>query len=124
MIVDFSTTPNAWPLDALDMREPRIDGDLLRMVMEHGGGCETHAYGLVAWNGWLESNPVQVGATLVHEDFDDPCDALVTAERTFDLTPLKVAYQQVYGLGPDTLMIVLTEPDQEVGEAVQLRYGF
>lgn len=122
--VDFSTTPNEWPLDALDLREHVIEGNLLHAVLEHDGGCETHAYGLVAWNGWLESNPVRVGATLIHQDFNDPCDAVVAVEATFDLTPLKVAYQRVYGFDPDTLLVALTEPDQDAGDAVVLRYVF
>lgn len=124
VVVDFGTTPEAWPLDPLNVLQPELDGDLLTVTLEHSGGCETHAYGLVAWNGWLESNPVQVEATLVHEDYDDSCDAALSVEHTFTLQRLRSAYQEVYGFGPDTLLITVTEPGQPASEAVQLEYAF
>ena len=45
----------------------------------------------------MESSPVQINALVTHDDGDDPCDALVTEERAFDLTPLAEAYEAAYG---------------------------
>ena len=61
----------------------------------------------------MESNPVQTRLFLSHEDFDDPCDAWITREFTFDLIPLKLAYEASYGAavpGSTTLVLLLADP--------------
>ena len=61
----------------------------------------------------MESFPVQVRLFLSHEDFDDPCDAWITREFSFDLIPLKIAYQASYGVsepGKTTLILLLEDP--------------
>lgn len=61
----------------------------------------------------MESFPVQVRLFLSHEDFDDPCDAWITEDFTFDLVPLKLAYQGTYGVaepGKTTLVLLLEDP--------------
>ena len=61
----------------------------------------------------MESNPVQVNALLAHDDDDDPCDAVVSQRRTFDLTPFLEAYEEAYGpvTSPrPTIILRLTAP--------------
>jgi len=113
LIVNFGTTPASWPGDAFRIEEATISGHSLELVLSYGGGCRLHDVKAVAWGGWMESDPVQVKLFLSHEDFDDPCDAWITREFSFDLVPLKTAYEGSYGVGePDktTLVLLLEDP--------------
>jgi hypothetical protein len=65
-----------------------ISGDLLTITVEYSGGCADHAFTLHALGCFLESWPLQSEIILVHDDPDDPCDAVVTEELVFDLVPL------------------------------------
>ena len=122
VIVALGEDPAPWPRDGLEALDPVIQSDRLEITLRHGGGCADHAYGLLAWNGWLESDPVQVDALLAHEDFDDPCDAVLETRHSFDLIPLRIAFGKSYGPGPATLQINLQAPGG--GDAVSLLYSF
>ena len=128
VIVDFDTSPELWPSDAYQIQEALVQGHELRVTLAYGGGCRTHDVKTVAWGGWMESNPVRTRLFLSHEDFDDPCDAWITREFTFDLIPLKLAYEASYGVGsPGTTTLILLLADPMLASplgARQLEYGF
>jgi hypothetical protein len=110
VMMDFGTRPGLWPQDPFTVLEAAVLGDRLRVKVQYGGGCKTHAFQGVAWGGWMESHPVQVRLFLSHDAFQDPCDAILTEDRFFDLGPLRRAYQESYGTGTPgttTLVIVL-----------------
>lgn len=114
IIVDFDSRPDDWPQDPLALRGYWLDGHILSLDVEHGGGCAHHEYDLVAWGGWMESFPVQVNVLLAHEDHDDPCDAIIRRTLQFDLTPLREAYWRSYGGGSplaNVIILRLTVPD-------------
>ena len=119
--VALGTDPSEWPADALVVDAARIERDTLVLDVTHGGGCADHEYAVVAWNGWLESHPVQVGALIAHDSHDDPCDGLLSPTLRFDLRPLKDAYRDAYGPGEATLIIRLSAPG---GPALSLAYDF
>ena len=50
-----------------------IDGDTLQLTVSYSGGCEEHEFKLVAWNYFLESNPVQAHVLLAHNANGDLC---------------------------------------------------
>jgi hypothetical protein len=113
IIVNFETNPTSWPQDGFQIQEAEVSGHTLRVQLSYGGGCTTHVVQLVGWGGWMESFPVRVRLFLSHEDFDDPCDAWITKDYTFDLVPLKIAYQGSYGVaepGKTTLILQLADP--------------
>ena len=113
LIVDFSTNPYAWPHDAYQIQAAGVVGDYMDITLSYGGGCRTHDVKALAWGGWMESDPVQVRLFLSHEDFQDPCDAWITRDFRFGLTPLKRAYQEDYGVAPPgstTLKLLLADP--------------
>ncbi|NNM06524.1 MAG: hypothetical protein HKO65_15630 [Gemmatimonadetes bacterium] len=113
IIVNFDTDPSLWPGDAFQIEDAVIVGQSLQVRLNYGGGCRTHDVKLISWGGWMESDPVQNRLFLSHEDFDDPCDAWITRDYTFDLIPLKIAYQESYGVGQPgttTLILLLEDP--------------
>ncbi len=99
--------------DSYSLDEVDIVGYTLEAVVSYGGGCEEHLMDAVAFGGWMESSPVQVNMAITHHDADDPCDAYITSDRRFDLTPLVEAYNQAYPAGATearTLIVRLWDP--------------
>lgn len=113
IVVNFLTNPSSWPNDGFRIENAGVVGHNLQITLSYGGGCTTHDVKVVAWGGWMESFPVQVRLFISHEDFNDPCDAWITREFSFDLVPLKLAYQESYGVGQPgetTLKLLLEDP--------------
>jgi hypothetical protein len=85
VIVNFGTNPELWPGDAFQIQDAVVSGHALQVTLSYGGGCR----------------------------FDDPCDAWITRVFTFDLIPMKLAYQGSYGVGEPgktTLILLLEDP--------------
>lgn len=119
--VALGSDPSGWRADPLAVDDVRVEQDTLVLQVTHGGGCADHEYAVVAWNGWLESHPVQVGALIAHDSHDDPCDALLSPTLRFDLEPLKDAYRDAYGPGEATLIIRISAPG---APALLVQYDF
>ena len=94
--VVFGFTPDAWGTDAYTINAATLQGDTLTINVSYSGGCETHAFTLVAEQRFLESYPVQLRVSLAHNANDDRCEALITEDLHFNLTPIKAAYQKGY----------------------------
>lgn len=78
--------------DPLDIVEAEVIGNDLRLVVQHGGGCEEHEYDLF-WNGrLLETFPEQARLQLVHDANGDACEAFLTRELRFDLSAIREAH--------------------------------
>lgn len=91
--------------DALQLLGARVEGGILEVDAQWAGGCSRHDVDAVAWTGWMESHPVQVGLALAHDAHGDACKALVRRTLRFDLEPLRRAYAKAYGSGPATLVL-------------------
>ena len=83
--------------DAFATTAAWIAGDELWASLSYGGGCATHTFTL-CWpdQSFAESYPVQAGLELLHDDGDDPCDGVVTEDRSFDLGPLRDRWREAY----------------------------
>ena len=77
-----------------------MDHELL-LTVQYSGGCATHDFGTCWDEAFLESEPVQVGLLISHEDNVDFYDAAPTEMLAFDLSPVRNAwidaYQQLSG---------------------------
>ena len=85
-----------WPDDPVTIQGAQVKGDSLELTVSFGGGCQTHAFLLLADGAWMESYPVQTGVRLAHESNDDSCQTLLSRVLRFDLSPLKAAYRSSY----------------------------
>ena len=56
--VVFGFTPAEWGTDAYTINAATLQDDTLRVNVSYSGGCETHAFTLVAEQRFLESLPV------------------------------------------------------------------
>ena len=100
----IATSPDAWGTDAYVINAATLEADLLRINVSYTGGCETHAFTLVADPMFLESFPVQMRVSLAHNANGDTCQESITEDHTFDLTPLKEAYQKGYRTDEGTIV--------------------
>jgi hypothetical protein len=125
VIVAQSTGLEGFSLDPLAILDARVDAGTLEVDVTYGGGCAYHDLDAVVYTGWMESNPVQVGVAVTHDDHGDMCDALVQRTLRFDLEPLREAYVDAYGPGNATLILRLEPGAGAPGGAPQaLTYSF
>jgi hypothetical protein len=124
IVVRFGADPVRYALDAWSLDSARTEGDTLRLRVRHGGGCARHRYALVAWNGWLESFPVQAGLLLAHDARGDACDALLLPVLRFDLTPLREAYRRAYDGEHGTIVLRLSDPARPAATLRTLSWTF
>jgi len=107
--VAFGFTPDTWGTDAYTINAATLIGDTLTINVSYSGGCETHAFTLVAEQRFLESYPVQLRVSLAHNANDDTCEALITEDLHFNLTPIKEAYQKGYRKDEGTIALWLKD---------------
>lgn len=110
ILVDFGADPELWVRDPFIIPEYAIHGGRLDFKVTYSGGCASHHFKLIAFGGWMESFPVQIQAFLSHDANGDTCEAWIERDLSFDLKPLKRAYEESYGVsepGSTTVVIVL-----------------
>jgi hypothetical protein len=73
-----------------------LSGDALALKIQTGGGCEEHPMRLCTDGSFLESNPVQLKLWVVDDGKPDLCDAIITEQLVFDLSPLQKLYRDGY----------------------------
>jgi hypothetical protein len=114
-----STGEELGPPAPYRVREARMEGDVLVVTVQYGGGCREHRF-TFAWPGaFLESNPVQTPLVLHHDDGGgDPCRALPMETLRQDLSPIREAYQAAYRTQHGTVVVVLQ------GAGTSVRYDF
>lgn len=126
VLLDLLGSLDDWPRDPLRLESYSLDGSILTLDVAYTGGCFEHAFDLVAWNGWLESYPVQVGIVLVHDDRGDSCEAAnLRRELSFDLGPLREAYREAYRVESATVVLRLDDPaSDDPSDVLSIDYTF
>jgi hypothetical protein len=84
------------PMDPLSVTALSIEGDTLHVGVSHGGGCAEHSYGLCWGDAWALSTTIQVTLQVLHDDGGDGCEALLNDELSFDLTPFRAEYDEMF----------------------------
>ena len=82
--------------DATDLAEAALSLDTLTLVASYSGGCEAHEFQICWDQDFAESAPVQIWLEVWHDANGDACEAIDTQTLSFDLTPLKQAWQDAY----------------------------
>lgn len=103
------------PDDAATITAAHVEGQVLFLQVQFGGGCGKHRLALVTSSAIAESNPPYSQFRLAHDGGGDPCDALITRELRVDLSPIVPLAQ---GSG-NALRFTLLEPGEHpsgVGE--------
>ena len=78
--------------DSFDIESLSLQGDLLKLVVSYGGGCETHSF--VAWtdNSLSLDQPPVINLFISHNANGDLCEALLQQDLLIDLSPIKAAF--------------------------------
>jgi hypothetical protein len=118
IVRDLGDPREVGPTDPVRITAARVDGDSLRVSVETGGGCARHVFRLAVHDAFMESNPVQVRATLGHDANGDRCRALLRADLAASLAPLADAYRRGYQTPNGVIVIRLAGWDEG------LRYTF
>ena len=102
ILEDVPNAADEWADNAIEFHSAytfnsaTITDDTLTVAVSYGGGCETHEFALLAEPAFMESFPVQLGISIVHNANADPCERWVEETYHFDLTPIKTMYQEAY----------------------------
>jgi hypothetical protein len=106
--------------DPVTINEAKIIQNKLIFNISYGGGCQNHEFQLIATGDYAESYPVQTQILFSHNSNNDTCLAFFTRLITFDLTPLKQHYQNVYNEGSATIVLHINGGN----EGISLNYTF
>lgn len=93
--------------DAYQLDDATIAGDTLTISVAYGGGCKDHQFTLIASDAFMESDPVQLGVSIVHNANLDFCQRWVEEVYHFDLTRIKTMYQEAYQQKMGTVVLNL-----------------
>jgi hypothetical protein len=108
-------------LDPAAIVAAELQGDLLRLDVQYGGGCARHRFQVHLQDGFLESDPVQARLQLSHDAGGDMCRALVGETLQFDLAPLRRAFEHAFP-GARDLTLLVHEPGSATPVQPPLRY--
>ena len=75
----IAASPEASGTDEYVINAATIEDDTLHINVSYTGGCETHAFTLVAEPMFLESFPVQLRVSIAHNANGDTCEASIKA---------------------------------------------
>lgn len=101
--------------DAYTLNSATITDGMLDVSASFSGGCKEHQLTLVVSDTFLESFPVQLHVSLAHNANGDACEAWLTNNYRFDLTPIKTMYQEAYRQEAGTIVLQLKDaPDGEL----------
>lgn len=104
--VDPDLDPDSIRKDRFEFVDASLMGRTLSVVVSVSGGCEEHDYDLVTQGALLLSIPPGANLYLIHEDNDDPCDAIIQQTVSFDITPL------IESSGFEQILLILWPYDQ------------
>lgn len=91
--------------DPVELETATVEGDLLELRVSYAGGCGDHTFRL-CWDGEYQlSAPVQAGARLTHDGHGDECSSHIEEKLAFDLTPLRLDWQDSFSGDSGTIMM-------------------
>ena len=93
--------------DKYVLNSATITDDTLDISVSYSGGCKDHQFTLVVSDTFLESFPVQLPVSIVHNANGDTCEAYPTDNYRFDLTPIKNMYRIAYRQEAGTIILRL-----------------
>ena len=117
VINDMDMEIDHWGDDAYELKTDGdgglvIEDDTLTLTVSYSGGCKRHYFTIVADDEFLPiSDSVRLDIFLAHDANNDRCEAYLTTEYEFDLTPIKTLYQETYGRDAGTIHLHLQGQD-------------
>ena len=82
--------------DPFTLNSAAVADDMLTVSVSYSGGCRDHEFHLHKADSFMESDPVQLRITLIHDGNGDRCLAWITEQHSFDLSDIKARWQAAY----------------------------
>ncbi len=82
--------------DPFTLNSAAVIGDVLTVSVSYAGGCRHHEFQLLKDDAFMESDPVQLRITLIHDGNGDRCEAWITEQHSFDLGDVKARWRAAY----------------------------
>ncbi|MCP4942465.1 MAG: hypothetical protein GY924_10875 [Planctomycetaceae bacterium] len=105
--------------DSFDIEATELHGDLLKLVVAYGGGCETHRFVVWTDNSFSQSQPPVIKLFVAHDSNGDTCEALIQRALWIDLLPIKTAFLKA---NPDQTSGNVSIELENNGSSVQYRF--
>ncbi len=123
LIIPTWSPPGLLQDDPVVVREGSIDGDVLRLIVMHSGGCGDHAFKLFWRPTFIESYPVQTDLFLQHVNLGDFCEAIITTELFFDIREITERCAAGHDEYEDIILNVYGYFEDEPGERISVTYS-
>jgi hypothetical protein len=101
-----------------------LEDDELHLSLSWGGGCGSSFFRLCSPGVVLGADGKLSAELFLHQDLDDPCEAIVRDTLTFDVSGLKPLAREVAASDHGVMMLELDGPDESPDEWVQAMYPF
>jgi hypothetical protein len=89
--------------DPFQMGAMTVASKQLRLMASYGGGCNDHVFA-ACWDGRVVDSSAEL--VILHEGFDDSCDAFITREVVVDLSQLPFSIiNSASASGPSTVRV-------------------
>ncbi|HDS00746.1 MAG TPA: hypothetical protein ENO22_15325 [candidate division Zixibacteria bacterium] len=123
--VHFSNLPPSdLMVDAFELEDVGISGDILTLTVSYSGGCKDHDFALyMAPPAFMESYPVQANIYLEHQAYNDMCEAYITEDLQFNIRPIAEKYFLEYGEYDDINLNVFKYFEDQPSEYIRITYS-
>jgi len=101
--------------DPFQIVNAAIEGDVLRLTLSFGGGCEDHDFAFFSEGPVLESFPPGAMIRIFHDSHGDPCEALLQQSFELDL-------QLIRSNSSDEVVVFLLEFDHSGTRRLSYKY--
>ena len=82
--------------DSFDIDDLELKGDLLKLSVSYGGGCETHRFDVWTDNVLRQGQPPVVKLFISHDSYGDSCEAWIQRLLWVDLLSIKTAFLKAH----------------------------
>ncbi|NIP43704.1 MAG: hypothetical protein GWO41_13230 [candidate division Zixibacteria bacterium] len=123
--VHFSEMPPSdLMVDAFELKDASINGDILTLTVSYSGGCKDHDFTLyMAPPAFMESYPVQANIYLEHQAYNDMCEAYITEDLQFNLRPIAEKYFLEYDQYDDINLNIFEYFEDQPSEFIRITYS-
>ena len=116
--------PETFQLDPFTLQNVSLDGCLLTVDVNYGGGCKEHEFELfMSPSVFGESFPAQANLWLKHNGNGDICRGLVSEKLEFDITAVIEQYRAQHGKDDEIILNVYGYFSDEPGTMRAVRYS-
>jgi flagellar basal body L-ring protein FlgH len=86
LVSEYRKNPDS---EAFEILKSSIEGDVLTVTVQYGGGCEEHKFSVYSTGAYMKSMPPKLNLYMEHNGNEDPCRALIQKDIKFNLSSVQ-----------------------------------